>query len=122
MFNELNTFFKEPGIGGSKAFYKKESIEISDSGDKVQVICFECQKPSHYKSKCLTLPKEKPENHSSEENKKGLMATLDESDATSSNEDEEVAQLIVMASQPSSDTVSDFDDKMCHKEEFRHLS
>ncbi|GAV72764.1 zf-CCHC domain-containing protein, partial [Cephalotus follicularis] len=66
-----------------------------ESSKKEEVICYECNKPRHYKSDCPTLKKNK--EHSKK--KKAMMATWSDSDDSSSDEesDGEVTNIAFMA-------------------------
>ncbi|GAV90500.1 zf-CCHC domain-containing protein/UBN2 domain-containing protein [Cephalotus follicularis] len=66
---------------------KGESSKIED------LICYECNKPGHYKSDCPRLKKEQFKK------KKAMLSTWDDSDESSSDEEspKEVAQLALLA-------------------------
>ncbi|GAV68052.1 zf-CCHC domain-containing protein/DUF4219 domain-containing protein/UBN2 domain-containing protein [Cephalotus follicularis] len=78
---------------GSKHF--KKSIPSKSVTKKEEVICFECNKPGHYKSECPRLKKAKE----TIKKKKAMLVTWLDSDESSSEEEEnqEVAQLALMA-------------------------
>ncbi|GAV85616.1 zf-CCHC domain-containing protein/UBN2 domain-containing protein, partial [Cephalotus follicularis] len=78
---------------GSKHF--KKSLPSKSETKKEEIICFECNKPGHYKSECPRLKKTKD----TIKKKKAMLATWSDSDESSSEEEEnqEVAQLALMA-------------------------
>ncbi|KAH1203253.1 hypothetical protein GmHk_17G049536 [Glycine max] len=66
---------------------KKPYRERKDK-DKSSVICCECKKPGHFKSKCLDLDKtDHKKKHFKPKDKKVLMSTWEELDDTSFNEE-----------------------------------
>ncbi|RDX83957.1 hypothetical protein CR513_35059, partial [Mucuna pruriens] len=68
--------------GGSK--WKNNSRRYTNEvEDKSQVVCYECKKHRHFKSKCPSLEKDK-------EKKKGLMETWENLDLSSFEEDDEI--------------------------------
>ncbi|GAV60820.1 zf-CCHC domain-containing protein/UBN2 domain-containing protein [Cephalotus follicularis] len=94
---------------GSKNF-KKSTLSKSET-KKEEIICFECNKPGHYKSECPRLKKAKE----TIKKKRAMLATWSDSDESSSEEEEnqEIAQLALMA-------IDDLDDdedenEMCLK-------
>ncbi|GAV72348.1 zf-CCHC domain-containing protein/UBN2 domain-containing protein, partial [Cephalotus follicularis] len=71
-------------------------IHQKGEGSKLEeIICFECNKPGHYKNDCPRLKKK----DLYKKKKKAVIATWDDSDESSSDEDsnEEVAQIALMA-------------------------
>ena len=51
--------------------------------DKSSIICYECEKPGHFKSKCLDLDKtDHKKKHFKPKDKKVLMSTWEELDDT----------------------------------------
>ncbi|GAV70890.1 zf-CCHC domain-containing protein [Cephalotus follicularis] len=78
---------------GSKNL-KKPTPSKSET-KKEEIICFECNKPGHYKSECPRLKKAKE----TIKKKRAMLATWSDSDESSSEEEEnqEVAQLALMA-------------------------
>ncbi|KAL2963055.1 hypothetical protein AAZX31_17G179800 [Glycine max] len=92
--------------------------------EKSSIICYECKKPGHFKSKCpdLETSKDKKKYFKSKD-KKGLMNTWDDLNNTSSDEEgEEEANICIMVETTSEESKSDQDDedfeKICkdHKE------
>ncbi|GAV81662.1 zf-CCHC domain-containing protein/UBN2 domain-containing protein, partial [Cephalotus follicularis] len=84
-------------LANKKKFGRKPNKKIYQKGEsskKEEVICFECNKPGHYKSDCPHLKKKELTKK-----KKAMVATWDDSDESSSDEDtrEQVAQLALMA-------------------------
>ncbi|GAV84400.1 zf-CCHC domain-containing protein [Cephalotus follicularis] len=71
----------------------KKIHQNRESSKLEEILCFECNKPGHYKSDC---PRLKKKEHLKK--KKAMLATLDDSDELSSDEEshEEVAQLALM--------------------------
>ncbi|GAV62742.1 zf-CCHC domain-containing protein/UBN2 domain-containing protein [Cephalotus follicularis] len=78
---------------GNKHF--KKTFPSKTETNKEEVICFECNKPGHYKSECPRLKKAKD----TIKKKKAMLATWSDSDESSSEEeeDQEVAQIALMA-------------------------
>ncbi|GAV59394.1 zf-CCHC domain-containing protein/UBN2 domain-containing protein [Cephalotus follicularis] len=81
---------KKFGGKPNKKFHQK-----GESSKLEEIICFECNKPGHYKSDCPRLKKK----DLYKKKKKAMIATWDDSDESSSDEDsnEEVAQIALMA-------------------------
>ncbi|GAV59489.1 LOW QUALITY PROTEIN: zf-CCHC domain-containing protein/bZIP_1 domain-containing protein/UBN2 domain-containing protein, partial [Cephalotus follicularis] len=84
-------------LANKKKFGGKPNRKIYQKGEsskKEEVICFECNKPGHYKSDCPLLKKKE-----STKKKKSMVATWDDSNESNSDEDtrEQVAQLALMA-------------------------
>ncbi|GAV90807.1 zf-CCHC domain-containing protein/UBN2 domain-containing protein, partial [Cephalotus follicularis] len=78
---------------GNKHF--KKTFPSKSKTKKEEIVCFECNKPGHYKSECPRLKKEKD----TIKKKKAMLATWSDSDESSSEEeeDQEVAQIALMA-------------------------
>ncbi|GAV79094.1 zf-CCHC domain-containing protein/UBN2 domain-containing protein [Cephalotus follicularis] len=78
---------------GNKHF--KKTLPSKSETKKEEIICFECNKPGHYKSECPRLKKAKD----TIKKKKAMLATWLDSDESSSEEEDnqEVAQLALMA-------------------------
>nr|KYP69656.1 hypothetical protein KK1_008856 [Cajanus cajan] len=87
--------------------------------EKVQPLFYECKKPGHYKTECPELEKEreKEKKKSTPHKKKAMMATWEDLDTTSS-EDDEQANICLMADIDSS---SEFDDEEVNKSDFVEL-
>ncbi|MCI12751.1 cysteine-rich RLK (receptor-like protein kinase) 8, partial [Trifolium medium] len=79
----LKTFNKSGGRVDSASGQRKSKIDKD-------VICYECQEPSHYRNECPKLSDEKPKNKLSK--KKVLIATWDDSDS-----DAEEGNIALMA-------------------------
>ncbi|GAV63829.1 zf-CCHC domain-containing protein/UBN2 domain-containing protein [Cephalotus follicularis] len=81
---------KKFGGRSNKKFHQK-----GESSKLEEIICFECNKPGHYKSDCPRLKKK----DLVKKKKKAMIATWDDSDESSSDEDTnvEVAQIALMA-------------------------
>ncbi|GAV74563.1 zf-CCHC domain-containing protein [Cephalotus follicularis] len=73
----------------------KKHLQKDESSKKEEVICYECNKPGHYKNYCPKLKKNK--EHSKK--KKAMMATWSDNDDSSSVEESngEVANIAFMA-------------------------
>ncbi|GAV58526.1 zf-CCHC domain-containing protein/UBN2 domain-containing protein [Cephalotus follicularis] len=78
---------------GNKHF--KKTFPSKSETKKEEIVCFECNKPGHYKSECPRLKKAKD----TIKKKKAMLATWSDSDESSSEEeeDQEVAQIALMA-------------------------
>nr|KYP44808.1 hypothetical protein KK1_033669 [Cajanus cajan] len=88
--------------------------------EKAQPLCFECKKPGHYKIECPELEKEKEKEKKkliSYKKKKAMMATWEDLDTTSSEDDVE-ANICLMADKDSS---SESDDEDVTKSNFKTL-
>ncbi|GAV62879.1 LOW QUALITY PROTEIN: zf-CCHC domain-containing protein/UBN2 domain-containing protein, partial [Cephalotus follicularis] len=76
---------------GNKHF--KKTFPSKSETKKEEIVCFECNKPGHYKSECPRLKKAKD----TIKKKKAMLATWSDSDESSSEEEEdEVAQIALM--------------------------
>ncbi|GAV65908.1 zf-CCHC domain-containing protein/UBN2 domain-containing protein, partial [Cephalotus follicularis] len=66
---------------------------------KEESTCYECKKPGHFKNECPNLKKKEKFNKEHSKKKKAMVATWDDSDPSSSEEesDVEVANLAFMA-------------------------
>ncbi|GAV68842.1 zf-CCHC domain-containing protein/UBN2 domain-containing protein, partial [Cephalotus follicularis] len=79
---------------GNKHF--KKTFPSKSETKKEEIVCFECNKPGHYKSECPRLKKAK----GTIKRKNAMLATWSDSDESSSEEeeeDQEVAQIALMA-------------------------
>ncbi|GAV62795.1 zf-CCHC domain-containing protein/UBN2 domain-containing protein, partial [Cephalotus follicularis] len=78
---------------GNKHF--KKTFPSKSETKKEEIVCFECNKPGHYKSECPRLNKAKD----TIKKKKAMLATWSDSDESSCEEveDQEVAQIALMA-------------------------
>src|SRR3954469_10180299 len=81
------------GFRSSKRFEHGESSDERRS-DKKKAMCYECNEPGHFRSECPSLQKENPKKKFHK--KKGLMATWDESEDES---DDEQANCALMATE-----------------------
>ncbi|GAV86660.1 zf-CCHC domain-containing protein/DUF4219 domain-containing protein/UBN2 domain-containing protein [Cephalotus follicularis] len=94
----LNTRKFKKFLASKKKFCGKPNKKVYQKGEtskKEEIICFECNKPGHYKSDCPQLKNK----DLLKKKKKSMIATWDDSDESSSDEDsnEEVAQIALMA-------------------------
>ncbi|GAV78392.1 LOW QUALITY PROTEIN: zf-CCHC domain-containing protein/UBN2 domain-containing protein [Cephalotus follicularis] len=89
-FKKFLTSKKKFGGRPNKKFHQK-----GEASKLEEIICFECNKPGHYKSDCPRLKKK----DFLKKKKKAMIAIWDDSDESSSDEDskEEVAQIALMA-------------------------
>ncbi|GAV73884.1 zf-CCHC domain-containing protein/UBN2 domain-containing protein, partial [Cephalotus follicularis] len=87
--------FKSSTTDSSEEDSDDETLPSKPKTKKEEIICFECNKPGHYKSECPRLKKAKD----TIKKKKAMLATWSNSDESSSEEEEnqEVAQLALMA-------------------------
>ncbi|GAV61113.1 zf-CCHC domain-containing protein/DUF4219 domain-containing protein/UBN2 domain-containing protein [Cephalotus follicularis] len=95
-------------LASKKKFGGKQNKKIHQKGESrklEEIICFECNKPGHYKSDCPRLKKK----DLLKKKKKAMIATWDDSDESSSDEDsnEEVAQIALMALEEKEEEESD---------------
>jgi hypothetical protein len=80
---------------GDKRFPRKTHFK-GDSSKKNEIICFGCKKPGHIKSDCPNLETHK-KSRDFKSKKKAFLAAWGESDESSSESDEEAANLCLMA-------------------------
>ena len=64
--------------------------------DKSSIICYEYNKPEHFKPECLELEKFHDKEYYKSKEKKGLMSTQEDLDGSLSDEEEEEANLCLM--------------------------
>ena len=84
-----------------KHFGRRLQKDRTEIKDKSPIICYECKKPRHIKAECPSLNKEKEKNRFFLKKKRGLMATWEDLDLSSTDyeeEAEEEANLCLMAS------------------------
>ncbi|KAH1154468.1 hypothetical protein GYH30_049949 [Glycine max] len=76
--------------------------------EKSSIIFYECKKPGHFKSDCPKLEKgQDKKKHYKTKEKKGLLSTWEDLDDTSPNEDDEEANICLMADTTSEESESD---------------
>src|SRR4051812_21468982 len=92
------------GFRSSKKFERGESSDDKRS-DKKKVMCYECNEPGHFKNECPNLQKENPKKKFHK--KKGLMATWDESEDDS--EDEQANCVLMATEDDGSESTSESD-------------
>ncbi|GAV84579.1 zf-CCHC domain-containing protein/DUF4219 domain-containing protein/UBN2 domain-containing protein [Cephalotus follicularis] len=97
-------------LASKKKFGGKSNKKIYQKGEPSkleEIICFDCNKPGHYKSDCPRLKKK--DLLKKKKKKKAMIATWDDSDESSSDEDsnEEVAQIALMALEEEEEEESD---------------
>ncbi|GAV92341.1 zf-CCHC domain-containing protein/UBN2 domain-containing protein [Cephalotus follicularis] len=95
-------------LASKKKFCGRPNKKFHQKGEASkleEIICFECNKPGHYKSDCPRLKKK----DLLKKKKKAMIATWDDSDESSSDEDlnEEVAQIALMALEEEEEEESD---------------
>ncbi|KAG5039961.1 hypothetical protein JHK82_012113 [Glycine max] len=80
--------------------------------DKNSIICYECKKPGHFKFECPKLEKgQGKKKHYKTKEKEGLMITWEDLDDTSSDEDDEEANICLMADTTLEESKSDQEDE-----------
>ncbi|RDX90705.1 hypothetical protein CR513_27408, partial [Mucuna pruriens] len=96
---------ERPKWKSDRAFLRHLIITYSNFGSytkevkgKSQVLCYECKKPRHFKSKCLSLEKEKEKNKKNTffKKKKCLMEIKEDIALSSSKKDDEEANICLM--------------------------
>ncbi|GAV63256.1 zf-CCHC domain-containing protein/UBN2 domain-containing protein, partial [Cephalotus follicularis] len=82
-----------------KKTFKKKSPQEEESRKRGEPTCYECKKPGHFKNECPNLKKKEKLNKEQSKKMKAFVATWDDSDPSSSEEesDEEVANIAFMA-------------------------
>ena len=100
--------------GGSK--WKNSSRRMSKERkdkDKNFIICYEYKKLGHFKSECSKLEKSQDKKKFFKiREKKGLMSTQEDLDDTTSNEDDEEANICLMVDTTSEEFESDQEDEI----------
>src|SRR3954464_7069640 len=92
------------GFRSSKRFEHGESSDERRS-DKKKVMCYECNEPGHFRNECPSLQKENPKKKFHK--KKGLMATWDESEDDSEDEQANCALMATEVDRSESTSESD---------------
>ncbi|KAG5042868.1 hypothetical protein JHK85_007140 [Glycine max] len=94
-----------------KMWRNKNGFEWKDK-DKRSIVFYECKKPGHFKSECPDLEPNQDKNKifKTKENK-GFMSMWEDLDDTSSNEDDEEANICLMADTTSEGSESDQEDE-----------
>ncbi|GAV73878.1 zf-CCHC domain-containing protein/UBN2 domain-containing protein, partial [Cephalotus follicularis] len=116
--NNLNILPLEDLVGSLMTHeLSMQNKDDDEEKGKKEIICFECNKPEHYKSDCPRLKKK-----DLLKKKKAMISTWDDSDESSSDEDssEEVAQLALMALEEENDEVT-YDELLLVVEKYSYM-
>ncbi|XP_058754629.1 uncharacterized protein LOC131627789 [Vicia villosa] len=75
----------------------ESTYRLRKFGSSKEVTCYECKESGHYKNECQKIHKENPNKKFFKGNKKGLMATWDDSDSSEDDSEEEQANVALVA-------------------------
>lgn len=78
----------------------------------MEVICYKCKEPDHYKNECSKLNKKKPKKKVFKEKNKVLVATCDDSESSKDDFEDEQVSMTLMASTKASRS---------NRKKFKHL-
>ena len=97
---KIQAMWKKKGGMRRKHFGRRSPKDRTETKDKSPIICYECKKPGHIKAECPSLNKEKEKRRFFPKKKRGLMATWEDLDLSTTDDEEEAeeeANLCLMA-------------------------